>query len=113
MNGKFKEAERKAVETSFSNVYLFDKFFGRPIRQIDKLENSTIARPEFTEYFNYSSTQSELGAFSKWLMEFEQSEKFKSVTRRFIDAQIRLKDEHNPEKRQDLIRIDRQLLNEI
>ena len=34
MNGKMKEAERKATECYFRNVYVFDKFFGRPIQSI-------------------------------------------------------------------------------
>lgn len=113
LSGKIKEAERKAAETFFSNTYVFDKFFGRTVQPIDKFENSPVEEPEYTQDFKYSSTQPELITFSHWLMEFEQSEKFKSVTKRFIDAQIKLNDENDPEMRHYLVRIDRQLLNEI
>ena len=113
MNGKIKDAERKAVETYFRNTYVFDKFFGRPITSIEKSEYSNIDVPEYTEYFKYSFKQQELAAFAKWLREFEQSEKFKSVSERFIKAMIRLKTEKDPEMRHYLVRIDRELLNEF
>ena len=113
MNGKTKEAERKALESFFSNTYIFDKFFGRPILPIDKSESSNIDKPEYTEYFKYLSTQPELLNFGQWLKEFEQSERFKSLVTRFIDAKIKLKDEHDFEMRGFLIGIHRQLLNEL
>lgn len=71
-NGKTKDAERKAMETFFSNTYLFDKFFGRPVVPIDNPESSNIDKPEYTEYFKQSSNKPELVAFSQWLSEFEQ-----------------------------------------
>ena len=111
--GKIKEAERKATESFFRNTYIFDKFFGRPIHPIDKSESSNCDKPEYTEYFKYSSSQPELVIFSQWLMEFEQSEKFKFVAQRFIDTKIKLKDEHDPEMRGYLISIGRNLINEI
>ena len=113
MNGKIKDAERKTIETYFRNTYVFDKFFGRPIIPIEKSEYSNIDIPEYTEYFKYSFKQQELAVFAKWLMELEQSEKFQSVTERFIKAQIRLKNEKDPEMRHYLVRIDRELLNEF
>lgn len=39
MCGRIKEAERKAVKTFFNNTYIFDKFFGRELIQIDKFES--------------------------------------------------------------------------
>jgi hypothetical protein len=113
MNGKMKDAERKAMETFFRNVYVFDKFFGRPIQPIDKLENWAVEKLFYLEYFTYTSNQSELSAFSNWLTEFENSEKFKSMSNRFIDAQIKLKTEHDPEKRHFLYQIEKQFMNEI
>lgn len=110
---KIKEAERKAAECFFRNTYTFDNFFGRPIELSDKLENWNIERPEYLEDFKYSCKQPELKDFSEWLSEFEETEKFKSIAKRYIDARIRLKTEHDPEMRHYLVRIDRQLLNEI
>jgi hypothetical protein len=112
-NGKIKDAERKSVEAFFRNTYIFDKFFGRQIIPIVKAEYSNIDIPEYTEYFKYSFKQQELADFAKWLMEFEQSERFKSVIEKFIKARIRLKTEKDPEMRHYLVRIDRELLNEF
>lgn len=112
-SGKIKEAERKATESFFRNTYIFDKFFGRLMEPSDKLENWNIERPEYLEDFKYSYAKPELVDFSKWLSEFENSEKFKSLAKRYIDARIRLKDEKDIEMRHLLVRIDRQLLNEI
>ena len=80
---------------------------------IDKSESSNIDKPEYTEYFKYLSIQPELLNFGQWLKEFEQSDKFKSLVSRFIDAMVKLKDEHNPEVRGYLRSIGRDLLNEI
>jgi hypothetical protein len=113
MNGKTKDSERKAVETFFSNTYTFDKFFGREIIPIDKSENWSVEQPEFLDDFKYSSGQPELADFSKWLIKFEQTEKFKSVAERFTQAQMKLKYEKDLEMRHYLIRIDEQLLSEF
>jgi len=112
-NGNIREAERKVLEAYFRNTYLFDKFFGRPIKKINKDEYSSFEMPEYVKYFKYSDKQSDLADFSIWLKEFEQSEKFKEISKRFIYAQIRLKDEDDDEMRHYLVRIDKQLLNEI
>ena len=113
MNGKIKEAERKVVETHFRNTYVLEKYFGRPIQPINKSEYSNVDKPDYTQYFIYSANQLELSEFTHWLSEFEGTEKFKSISKRYIDAQIRLMDEHDPETRHYLVRIDRQLLNEV
>jgi hypothetical protein len=113
MNGKMKDAERKAVETFFSNTYIFNKFFGKEIVPIDKSENWSVEQPEFLDGFKYSSGQSELAVFAQWLNEFEQTEKFKSVAGRFTQAQMKLKYEKDPEMRHYLIRIDEELLSEF
>ena len=113
MNGKIKDAERKALETFFRNTYLFDKFFGRTIVPIDKSELSNCDKPDYTDYFKYSSSQPELVDFDKWLSEFEQSDKFKAAAIRFIDAMVKLKNENDPETRGYLRSIGRELLNEL
>ena len=78
-NGKIKDAERKSVEAYFRNTYIFDKFFGRAIQIIEKLENWSIEQPEFIDDLKYSANQPELADFSEFLHSLEQSEKFQSV----------------------------------
>jgi len=113
MNGKIKEAERKAVETFFNNTYIFDKFFGRELIQIDKNESWEFEQPEYLFDLKYSSTQPKLVAFTKWLTEFEQSDKFLSISKRFIAALVWLKYEKDPKVRDYLCRIDDRLMREL
>ena len=113
MNCRIKEAEHKAVETFFSNTYVFDKFFGRPINPIDKAEYSNICIPEYTNYFPYTFNQPELKEFTAFLSAFEQSIKFKTVAEKFINSRIQLKIEQNMEERRKLVRIPEKLLEEF
>ena len=113
MNGTIKEAENKAVETFLNNTYIFDKFFGRELIQIDKNESWGFQKPEYLIDFKYSCTQSELAVFTNWLSEFEQSEKFKSIHKRLINALVQLKNEDDPEIREYLNKIIDQLMDEI
>ena len=64
MNGKVKEAERKAVETFFNSTYIFDKFFGLELILIDKEESWGVEKPEYLADFKYSYTQPKLAAFA-------------------------------------------------
>ncbi len=113
MNGKIKEAEVKLLETFLSNTYVIDKFFGRPITPIDKTEYSEFEHVEFVEKFKYSFDQDDLAPFVKWFTEFEQSEMFRSVAKRFVKSQVLLKVEVDPEMIYYLTRVDFQILNEL
>ena len=113
MNGKIKEAKGKALETFFNNTYIFDKFFGRELIQIDKLESWDDEKPEYLVDFKYSSTQPKLAAFTQWLTEFEQSTKFQSISKRFIAALIWMKYETDPKVQEDLSHIDDHLMKEL
>ena len=104
--GKVENAERMAIKTYFSNTYLFDKFFNRPIIQIDKYEFSNWQSPDIIQHFNYSSSYEDLLEFSNWLKAFEETDRFKKIVDRFLEIQKALKHENSTVKR-------RQLLNEI
>ncbi len=108
-SGKYKEAEKKAVETYFSNTYLFEKFFGKQIVPIDKYENSNSETPEYCDHMEYSSHQIGLSDFSDWLAKLLSSEKFTSISTKFIEINKRLKVEEDLESRLYLIRQARQL----
>ena len=113
MNGKTKQAERKAVETFFYNTYIFDKFFGRELIQIDKLESWDTEKPEYLADFKYSSDQPKLAAFTRWLSEFEQSDKFQSIAKRYIAVLVWLKYGNDPEVRDCLCKMDDHLMREL
>jgi hypothetical protein len=104
--GKIEDAEKMAFKTYFSNTYLFDKFFNRPIVQIDKYESSNWESPDILQHFIYSSSNEDLLDFCNWLKAFEETDRFKKIVDRFLEIQKALKHENSTVKR-------RQLLNEI
>ena len=108
--GKIKDAAKKAFQTYCSNTYLYDKFFGRPITQINKYEWSNMAVPGFTEYFEYSSKQPELADFSEWLDNLIATDEFKSRCDKYIDIYKRLETENDMETRHYLIEQANQLI---
>jgi len=60
-----------------------------------------------------SSTQPKLAAFTQWLTEFEQSEKFQSISKRYNAALVWLKYETDPEVREYLSKIDDKLMSKL
>ncbi|MBN2730095.1 MAG: hypothetical protein JXR53_12795 [Bacteroidales bacterium] len=108
---KYKEAKRKAFQTYCANTYLFDKFFGKPIIQINKYEGSNLAGIEFMVAFTYSDSQKNLAAFSVWLEDFISSAEFTEASQKFIEIYTRLKNENNIEERGQLLEKSRRLKN--
>jgi tetratricopeptide (TPR) repeat protein len=107
--GKTKEAEGKAWETFCSNVYVFDKFFGRAITPLDESDQTDHEANYIDNYFKYAATQPELANFAEWLNEFEQTEKFKRGSEDFIALQKRLDTTSDFEARGYLIKAKNQL----
>jgi hypothetical protein len=101
--GKLKEAEKKAFETFCSNTYLFDKFLGREIMQIDKFEGSNLETTEFANYMKYLSSQVELKDFSLWLENYIATDKFQKLSTTYIEIYKKLKTEKDRETRGNLI----------
>lgn len=102
--GRLKEAEKKAFQCFTRNTYLFDKFFGRQIIEIDKYENSNLDVAEFAiNYFDYSHKQENLQDFALWLDEFTKTEKYVQLTNQYIEIFKRLKNEPDIKKRRVLL----------
>lgn len=93
--GNQKDAEKKAFKTFCSNTYLFDKYFGRQIVQIDKWEGSNLETPAFTKYLDYSNEQKELADFTEWLDSLISTQTFINKSNKYIEIQKRLKTEDN------------------
>lgn len=111
---RLKEAEKKAFQTFRENTYLFDKFFDRPIQEIDKWEGSNLASAEFARnYFTYSHKQEPFSAFALWLDKLIHTEKFTALMSKYIVIQQRLKNEDDYKKRVALGKQADQLINEI
>lgn len=113
MNGKFKEAKRKALEAYFNNTYIFDRFFERLLTPVDKLESWDSEKPEYLNDFKYSATQPQLAEFTKWLTEFERSAKYQSISKRFIAALVWMKYEKDRKVLDYLSHIDDHLMKEL
>lgn len=65
--GKLEDAEKMALRTFFSKTYLFEKFFKRPIIQIDKWEWSNWEGIEIANELQYNCDDENLHDFSEWL----------------------------------------------
>jgi len=113
MTGKTQEAEKKAIETFFSNTYLFDKFLGKEFLQFDKWESSGWEQSSLTKYFNYSKSDAELYNFVVWLESFLTSKKFYKIANEFIEIDKQLKNEPVGQKRSKLVNRRYNLLGEI
>ncbi|GAA4455058.1 hypothetical protein [Rurimicrobium arvi] len=112
--GLLKAAEKKAFETFTRNTYLFDRFFDRPIVQIDKWERSNLEIAAFaTDHFHYNSGQENMSDFSGWLDQLLRSERFSALTNRYITLSQQLKVEKEREVRRKLIDQMYQLLDEV
>lgn len=111
--GKTQEVYKKAMETFFSNTYLFDKFLGKELLQFDKWESSGWEQSSLTEYFNYSKTDLEFKDFVVWLENYLTSENFYKIANEFIKIEIQLKSESVGPKRSKLVTRRYELLDEI
>lgn len=112
--GKLKEAEKKAFETFCNNTYLFDIFFGRQVTKIEKWEGSILETQDYADnHFCYSDKQDNLSDFSKWLDGFIASEKFITLSNKYLDIQKRLKNEQDTVTRHYLVERERRLADEL
>lgn len=83
--GKLKDAETKAIETFERNIYIFDKFLGRELKELDRREWANIASLEYAiNYFQYSSSDPNLADFSEWLINFLKSPKFIAAKNEYL-----------------------------
>jgi hypothetical protein len=110
-NGKFKDAEKKAVETFMSNTYLIDKFLGKPFHAFDELPDSEWQKEQLSRYSPYSAEQEALKDFADWLSQFVESDKFQTVTNTFIANEIQLLTEPAGVKRNELVDSRKRLLD--
>ena len=95
--GKLKEAEQKAFQTFCSNPYWFDRFFDKPITQLDMWHSSNITRPEYTEALKYSSTEQNLADFTDWLNKLISTDDFINRSNKYVDIYRRLNTETDKE----------------
>ena len=110
---RIKQAEKKAMETFYSNTYLIDKFLNKELLDFDKLENSNWKYSSLVEQLIYSKEQNELSDFADWLDNFITTEKFYAFANKFIEIESILKTEPVGKKRNELINERYRLLDNI
>ena len=92
-NGKIKDAEKKALQTFFSNTFLIDKFLEKELLNLNIDEHSNWESPALVENLVYKHSDAELQDFTLWLSEFITCEKFYQYAKEFIDIERKLKTE--------------------
>jgi tetratricopeptide (TPR) repeat protein len=112
-NGKVKEARKKALETFFSNTYLFDHFLGKEFLLFDKYESSGLETAEWAQTIEYLKDDPELADFIGWLGQFLSSEEFYKRANEFIKILAKLQTEHDVDKRMELVERQSHLLDDF
>lgn len=110
---RIKQAEKKAMQTFESNMYLLDQFLGKKSLHINKDENSNWAMEQLTEFFTYSNENEELKDFSIWLEKFIKTDKFNGFVNRLIQLEAKLKTEEVEENIFNLVKEKENLINEF
>ncbi len=102
-NGKYKDAEKKALEAFMANTYLIDKFLGKPFHPFDELQSSAWQKEQVNQYLPYKADQEHLKDFAHWLSELTLSTNYQTITQTFIDIEIQLLTERVGAKRSELV----------
>jgi len=106
--GKETEAKIYAIDTAFQNVYLHQLLFNKEVSLFDMYEDQynilEYAQSVVTKLKKRITT-----SYLSWLSSFIQSEEYTMPVNRFIALNKLLKDEHNSEKRGELLSHIRQL----
>ena len=111
-NNKFKEAECKLYQTFFSNTYLLEDYFGKPVIPVDKWESSNLESPAYSQYLSYRYDEPDLIDFAVWLNGLINTEEFKKIQEEYIALHKKLKYEKDQELRGYLLAQVRKLKNQ-
>lgn len=101
--GKMKDVEKRALQTFFSNTYLFDYFLGKELLLFDKYEGFNWEQPDLAINMHYTKEQEDLADFVEWLTLFATSAKFYQVANEFIRIHVQLQTEPVGTKRNELV----------
>lgn len=88
---KLEEAEDYALKTYFSETFLFDVFFGKELKVLNK--NVSDQQVEYLKDFAYRHDQEDFVEFSNWLSKFLQSERFVKAKNEYDDITQQLETE--------------------
>lgn len=111
-NGKIKVAEKKALQTFFSNTFLIDKFLEKELLHLNIREHSNWESPALVENLIYKHSDAELLDFSEWLSQFVISEIFYQYANEFIHIEKKLQTEPVGKNRFELVNRQYALLDD-
>jgi hypothetical protein len=109
--GDLKGAEKKAFQTFFSNVYLFEKYSGKKLFLFEQNIGSNWQSAEIVHELPYSKDQPELLDYTNWLNQFLASEKFIKAAKEFRKMENQLMEEPVGETRLFLIKNRAEFMN--
>lgn len=102
--GHLKDAESYALQTYFSNTFLFDKYFNRRSMWLSKSPPANFQRVDYLENFRYRHDQEDLLEFSAWLNDFIQTDRFTKKKSEFDDIERQLETEPVGPRRDMLVK---------
>lgn len=111
--GKVAEAEKKLLQTFFSNTYIFDKFLGKAFLSPNKGENPDWKSTSLEEYFHYDKAEPELNDFVEWLERAKANDKIVKLANEFIEIEEQIQDEPLGKTRTELINRQHNLLDKF
>ncbi len=100
---KLQEAELKASNAFFSNVYLFDVFFEKEVVELEQVEHSSWKIANLNKYFSYKKSQKKFSEFAIWIEAILSSKAFLDKIELFFAIETQLKTEPLGEKRRQLV----------
>lgn len=92
-NGKLKEAEKMALKTFFSNIYLIDSFLGKTSLNVKISVSSHWRNSDIIDHLPYSHSDIGLRDFAEWLAQFATSDKFQQLAKEFVEIESQLETE--------------------
>lgn len=111
--GKVADAEKKLLQTFFSNTYIFDMFLGKAFLSPSKVEKQGWKFDSIEEHFRYNNGETEFNDFVEWLEKAKVNEKIVKLTNEFIEIEKKIQDEPVGKMRTELINRQHNLLDKF
>jgi hypothetical protein len=89
--GKTKECQEKIADTFKSNCFLIDTFLERELIVIEMTDYLEWQMTSLTKYFTYRHGDPALLDFGVWLMEFVESQAYRSFVTKYLELEIQLR----------------------
>lgn len=109
MLGKVEDAMQKVTEAYFRDTRVLNKFLGREVTMVDETINSYERDWAAVQVLGYYAEEKDWVDFAVWIEVLLNSEPFLSLSKEYLDIQMRLQAESDPAKRSNLCDMKRAL----